>query len=419
MNAIIKKVFMLLACLSFTASIYAQTDCTAIPELVFENASLVAGTSDTYRFPHVNSTADAIVSIHNSYNASLVRIDGSNKGVSAAFQPKISLTSQHSNGTEGYIDFKIDFVYSGTENPIEMNPFVVSAVDIDGDDYRLRESVGFGDFSNFTLDGIYSALNYQGLSGSNMMTFETSNYQSLSGIATHTSSNSVLFAYTGNSSIIIRAGIIDDGEVFPSKKNQRLFSFNFDPCLINCYGNPLTFPVEFTYFTAQKSEKTIELLWETALEINNDRFEIERSTDGLEFYPLGSVEGVGNSDVAQQYNFTDQNPVFGSMIYRLKQVDFDGAFTYSGTQEVLYTPGIEVSMHVYPNPCTDFIKVSSDGDLSGSLLKVLDQQGRLILVQEMELGLNQVNVQRLPAGMYFLELQSETLYFPGKKIMKL
>lgn len=419
MNAIIHKVFMLFACLSFTLSIFAQTDCTAIPELVFENASLVAGTSNTYRFPHVNSTTDAIVSIYAAYNATLVRIDGSNKGVSNAFQPKISLSSQHSNGTEGYIDFKVDFVHTGTENPIDMNPYVVSAVDIDGDNYRLRESVGFGDFTNFTLDGIYSALNYQGISGSNMMTFETSDYQNLSGIATHTSSNSVLFTYNGNSSIIIRAGIIDDGNVFPSKRNQRLFSFNFDPCLINCYGNPTTFPVEYTYFTAQQSEQQVELLWETALEINNDRFEIERSTDGEEFFPLGTVIGIGNSDVAQQYSFTDQNPVFGRMIYRLKQVDFDGAFTYSTTQEVLYTPGIKVSMHVYPNPSVDVIQVSSDGDLSGSLLKVLDQQGRLMLVQEMNLGVNQVNIERLPAGMYFLELQSETLYFPGKKIMKL
>lgn len=417
MNALTSKVFLLFACLSFSISLQAQ--CTAIPELVFENASLISGSTDVYRFPNVNASTDAIVSIHASYNASLVRIDGSAKGVSAAFQPKISLDSQHSNGTEGYIDFKIDFVHSGTENPIEMNPYVVSAVDIDGDNYRLRESVGFGDFSSFTLDGIYSALNYQSISGTNMMTFETSNNQGLSGIATHASSNSVLFDYSGGSSIIIRASIIDDGDVLPSKANKRLFSFNFDPCLVNCYGNPLTFPVEYNYFTVQKAEQSVELIWETAMEINNDRFEIERSIDGEEFQNLGSVVGVGNSDIAQQYSFQDQNPVFGRMIYRLKQVDFDGAFTYSGTQEILYTPGLEVSMHVYPNPSSDFIQVSSDGDLSGSILKVLDQQGRMVQTQSLGLGINQVDIRTLPTGIYFLEVQSETLTFSGRKIMKL
>jgi len=417
MNAFISKVFALLICLSLSISLHAQ--CTAITELVFENPSLLPGSDNTYRFPNVNATADAIVSIHASYNASLVRIDVTRTGLGNAFQPKIKLNSQHNNGTEGYIDFKIDFVYSGTETPIEMNPYVVSAVDIDGDDYRLRESVGFGDFGSFTIDGIYSAITYSSIPGNNMMTFETSTTEDLSGIATHTSSNSVLFDYNGGSSLIIRASIIDDGDVIPSKAEKRVFSFNFDPCLVNCYNDPLTLPVEYTYFNVQKSDNTVELQWETALEINNEGFEIERSLDGVEFHSMGKLAGFGNSDVAQQYKFIDHNPVYGKMLYRLKQIDYDGGFNYTGTQEIFYTPGSEVSLHVYPNPTADFIQVSSDGDLSGSFLKVLDQQGRLVMLQDLNMGINPVDIRSLPAGMYFLELQSEAIILAGKKIMKL
>ncbi|MEL6253143.1 MAG: T9SS type A sorting domain-containing protein [Bacteroidota bacterium] len=416
MSALTRKVILFLACLSFAISVKAQ--CTAITELVFSNPSLVPGSSDIYRFSHINSNADAIVSIHSSFNASLEYIDDTRDGVSNAFQPTINILSQNPSGTEAYIDFQIDFVHTGTETPIDMDPFVLSAVDVDGDNYRLRESVGLGDFSSFTLDGLYSVLNYSSNTAMNMTSFETSNYNQLSGIATHSTSNSVLFDYNGGSSIIVRARIIDDGDVLPSKSDQRLFSFNFDPCLINCYSNPLTLPVEYNFFSAQKVEDMVELKWETGLEINNDRFEIERSFDGENFQQIGVVVGYGNSDETQAYQFIDPNPVFGKILYRLKQIDFDGAFNYSTSQEVFYSVEKDlVQMKVYPNPATDYLHISSNGDLSDSFIKIFNQQGQLVMLENMGSGINVLDIRNLPAGVYHLDLQSSHFYLPTRKIV--
>lgn len=83
-------------------------------------------------------------------------------------------------------------------------------------------------------------------------------------------------------------------------------------------------PVEMVAFTAVCSDEQVEVQWTTASEINNDFFTIERSADALNYMPLGTVSGVGNSSVLQNYFFTDTDPLSGTSYYRLKQTDFDG-----------------------------------------------------------------------------------------------
>lgn len=89
-------------------------------------------------------------------------------------------------------------------------------------------------------------------------------------------------------------------------------------------------PIELLYFTADKlSCGTNSLIWETASESNNDRFEVERSSDGITFIKVGTVKGAGTSTSRNKYNLTDYNPIQELNYYRLKQIDLDGSFTYS------------------------------------------------------------------------------------------
>ncbi|MFQ3597905.1 MAG: hypothetical protein SNJ66_06125, partial [Chloroherpetonaceae bacterium] len=109
-------------------------------------------------------------------------------------------------------------------------------------------------------------------------------------------------------------------------------------------------PVELTSFTARKSEQGVELAWQTASELNNAGFEVERKSAGATWNTLGFVRGNGTTTEAQSYSFLD-NSASGKVQYRLKQIDFDGQFEYSNIIEV--DAGLPKTFELsqnYPNP---------------------------------------------------------------------
>ncbi|MFM1745831.1 MAG: hypothetical protein RLZZ630_1768 [Bacteroidota bacterium] len=129
-----------------------------------------------------------------------------------------------------------------------------------------------------------------------------------------------------------------------------LTSFNSIFTLANAVGfsNPL--PVELLSFTAKIQKEVVVLDWATASEMNSDFFEVQRSTDGLNYTELGRVTAAGNSNVLVRYSFNDNQPVRGVNYYRLRQVDIDGTETFSPIRSVNYIPG---KVTVFPNPVAD------------------------------------------------------------------
>ena len=111
-------------------------------------------------------------------------------------------------------------------------------------------------------------------------------------------------------------------------------------------------PVEFTYFTTQTEREGVMLKWQTATEENNDYFQVEHSTDGRNFAILGQIKGKGTTQDLSDYTFLDEKPALGVNYYRLKQVDYDGAFEYS---EIAVTQfgGESTTVTMYPNPIHD------------------------------------------------------------------
>jgi hypothetical protein len=99
--------------------------------------------------------------------------------------------------------------------------------------------------------------------------------------------------------------------------------------------NPL--PIELIDFTVEQKATSVELKWRTASELNNAQFVIERSSNAVNFDALLSVPGAGNSNVVLEYMELDQNPLAGISYYRLKQIDFNGDFTYSPIKPVNFS----------------------------------------------------------------------------------
>jgi choice-of-anchor B domain-containing protein len=104
-------------------------------------------------------------------------------------------------------------------------------------------------------------------------------------------------------------------------------------------------PVELSRFEAMPEDNKVRLEWTTASEENSAYFEIERSTDGIDFEVIGKVEAMGRSTEKVEYLTYDDAPFKGDNYYRLKQVDLDGKFEYSEIVSVFFSTAL---VEVYP-----------------------------------------------------------------------
>jgi len=133
-------------------------------------------------------------------------------------------------------------------------------------------------------------------------------------------------------------------------------SFLFNTGL--CAGAPL--PVTIVEFKGQEKNTTINLTWKIADEKNLNRYEVQRSHDGVNFENIGIVfpwEDGAHAD----YAFSDKNATTGIIYYRLKMIDNDAAFKYSYILTFNLGAATGTQMVIAPNPTVDFINVQLTG----------------------------------------------------------
>ena len=136
-------------------------------------------------------------------------------------------------------------------------------------------------------------------------------------------------------------------------------------------------------FSASVTTTSALLSFSTATERNNAYFSIERSTDGARFEAIGKVTGAGDSNVQQDYTYTDERPVKGVNFYRLKQVDFDGQFSYSPVVSVTF--GQAGGIRLAPQPVLDQLSVALEQPTAeATAWQVYDFAGRLLQAGTLE-----------------------------------
>jgi hypothetical protein len=140
---------------------------------------------------------------------------------------------------------------------------------------------------------------------------------------------------------------------------------------------PSPLPVKLLSFHAKVVCSQVLCDWETASEINNDNFMVERSADGKNYTTIGTVKGAGNSTSVQYYHFTDENPLKGNSYYRLRQKDFDGSFMYSDAAQVYFETKNDYLF--FPNPSPGKIHIQKPGaSMEGNEVIVRDMNGKEI-----------------------------------------
>ena len=183
-------------------------------------------------------------------------------------------------------------------------------------------------------------------------------------------------------------------------------------------------PVQLTSFTAVASRLDAVLRWSTATEVNNHGFDIERRAVSASavWEKVGFVAGSGTSTSPKEYTYTDVGLPAGRYAYRIKQVDNNGSFTYSGAMEV--EVGLAAKVLAldpnYPNPFNPSTNIAftvpEDGKASLRIYNLLGQEVATLfdgVAQAGKIYQKTFDASRLPSGLYFSRLD-----FGGRSLMK-
>ncbi len=170
------------------------------------------------------------------------------------------------------------------------------------------------------------------------------------------------------------------------------------------------FPVELLDFKGRLVDDSyVRLDWTTVAEVNNEGFDVERSTDGSRFEKIGFVKGQGNTVGETNYKFNDEDLAANVLYYRLKQKDLDGTFEYTNVVTVRIPGRGTVIENISPNPFSNTLNIQFGSEVEGDVeIRIFDLSGKLLMEQRHEMGgsetltLNQ-EVSGLPSGTYIIE----------------
>ena len=194
----------------------------------------------------------------------------------------------------------------------------------------------------------------------------------------------VRFAFTSNASTGDDGFFIDDVMIIKS--------------------NTASLPAEFLSFRGVVKNQTVSLNWEATMSDIHERFEVERSFDGVHFSTIAKINTISHNQ------YTDYAPALGINYYRIKQLDKDGGFKYS--RVLNYTIMENRTVHVFPNPVKQFANIEING-LNEEIVRFdfVDQFGRMIKQEERKIstGMNrlQFDVRALSNQIYYIKIVND------------
>lgn len=366
----------------------------------------------TWKFSSVAPGIDAIVNIINTKNATVDRIDDSTI-YPFAWQPFIRYTNSMSNNSDSsYVEFRISFQNNSNGTPSSQSTLAMTVIDCDGSN-TIRELVKVSLPATATV-----------LSGSQLVEWaDTSLLNIVSGTTNYSNIDTSIYAamtqinFTNVSSYTMRIGAV--GRV--SANSVRQSSFYFKP--FTAFNQAL--PVNLLSFRAKlENNVNAELTWSTTSEEDLNRFEVYRSNDGLNFYPIATVKANNFSSDVMNYSYTDYNIENKGVFYRLKLIDNSGNYKFSHVSLVkLNIPTRPVSVAVYPNPATDYVNIQlNTTDESGSKVEILNAFGKEVqcfINPEISAGnAVMIDVKDLEKGVYIINILNNDGSSTSSKFIK-
>lgn len=338
-------------------------------KLNFKNSHLVSGQAKqdgaVYRFPDVDTDFDALVKIkaRSSALVYLVNLDMSNKGFDKAWQPQVGYNNNSAPGAaDWWMDFEMTFVKKGTDIPVIINEFDLTAIDIDGNGHLIREYIGFYGLSSYILEAtsVLSIIDLSGLIGGltgvigKRFNGPTTNFTDID-----TSGTTVMTTakYLNTTTYTLRIGGMSLGA---SSSTERMYSLYFKDFQYN-QPQQSTLPVKLKSFDAKLASNKAMLNWVSSAEINFSHYILERSMDGRNYSDVTMVFGNSSQvgDLSYSYSEDLGKVSSGLYYYRLKLVDIDGSYKYSKVRILkLNSKNAGVAVTTYPNPVANELRIT-------------------------------------------------------------
>ena len=187
-------------------------------------------------------------------------------------------------------------------------------------------------------------------------------------------------------------------------------------------------PVKYLSLNAVPLEKSVvALTWVTTEEINNNRFEVERSFDLNSFKTIAIVLDGFAAGTQKSYAYNDKSTELKNknvIYYRLKQFDNDNRFTYSKIMTVKFKTEAVIAMEVSPNPFIESINVRYAATQKGmAQLQIMDASGKIVMAKQTSIstGSNNISINglsNLQTGLYVVRLTVNAVLVATEKIMK-
>ena len=180
-------------------------------------------------------------------------------------------------------------------------------------------------------------------------------------------------------------------------------------------------PVELLSFTATPKGSKVTIKWQTATELNNDYFTLERSTNGLDFKSIATLSGNGTTNEISNYEYVDGAPLPGLSYYRLVQTDFDGTSETFRAVSVNIQWQSENKIELFPNPLLgNTLRLKMAIPEEGQL-EILSQNGGAVYSRTLK-GIDNEEIMDLPgnllAGIYIVNVRTASMQKSFKLVKK-
>ena len=172
--------------------------------------------------------------------------------------------------------------------------------------------------------------------------------------------------------------------------------------------NPL--PIEIVTFDAYVNNiENVDVVWQTISEIDNDFFNVQRSSNTVDWKDVAKINGAGNSNGLINYTFEDKQPLSGVSYYRLKQTDYNGSITYSQLRVVEFYDDKNSldNISIYPNPTASTINIRGMQNINYNI-SIINMVGEQIMNTN-SISINkQINISNLATGVYQIRFSNSS-----------